>query len=63
MLTPEVKIINEEIAKIKSIYAKLLEILPSFDITNAKLLPYGLKPHTRSISWIVEFTNELNIII
>ena len=29
-------------------------ILPSFNITDEKLLPYGLKPHTRSVSWIVE---------
>lgn len=29
-------------------------ILPSFDITDEKVLPYGLKPHTRSISWLVE---------
>ncbi|MEA2064827.1 MAG: hypothetical protein U9O66_00835 [Patescibacteria group bacterium] len=29
-------------------------MLPSFKITSKKILPYGLKPHTRSISWLVE---------
>ena len=33
---------------------RLLNILPSFDITDRKILPYGLKPHTRSVSWLVE---------
>jgi hypothetical protein len=33
---------------------KLISILPEFDITDEKVLPYGLKPHTRSVSWIVE---------
>lgn len=28
--------------------------MPSFKITDRKILPYGLKPHTRSISWLVE---------
>ena len=31
-----------------------LKILPSFDVTDSKILPYGLKPHTRSVSWLVE---------
>lgn len=39
---------------IRSFYRKLIQILPSFDITNKNILPYGLKPHTRSISWLVE---------
>ena len=52
---------NKEIEGIKSDlkYAEelcrdLLNILPSFDITDKKILPYGLKPHTRSVSWLVE---------
>ena len=32
----------------------LLNILPSFAITDKRVLPYGLKPHTRSVSWLVE---------
>lgn len=44
----------EDIKYIKSLYKHLIRILPSFDITNKDILPYGLKPHTRSISWLVE---------
>lgn len=39
---------------VEGLLRKLLKILPSFDITDKKVLPYGLKPHTRSISWLVE---------
>ncbi|MFZ1019827.1 MAG: hypothetical protein WAN61_02465 [Minisyncoccia bacterium] len=39
---------------IRGVYLKLLNILPSFDVTDRKVLPYGLKPHTRSVSWLVE---------
>lgn len=41
-------------ALVKSIFMKTVDLLPSFDITNSKVLPYGLKAHTRSVSWIVE---------
>ena len=39
---------------VKEVFTKLLGILPGFDITDKKILPYGLKPHTRSVSWLVE---------
>ncbi len=39
---------------IREMYLKLLNILPSFDVTDRKVLPYGLKAHTRSVSWLVE---------
>jgi hypothetical protein len=52
--TVEIKLILEEIEVIRAIYQKLLKILPSFDITSKDVLPYGLKPHTRSVAWIVE---------
>lgn len=39
---------------IRGIYKKVMTILPSFNITDKKILPYGLKPHTRSICWLVE---------
>lgn len=50
----EQKIILQDIAYIKSIYKKLITILPSFDVTDSSVLPYGLRPHTRSVSWLVE---------
>jgi len=41
-------------ALMKKIFLDVIKIVPSFDLTDAKILPYGLKPHTRSVSWIVE---------
>lgn len=35
-------------------FQRVIQIIPSFNITNPEILPYGLKPHTRSVSWIVE---------
>jgi len=50
----EIKEIEKDLEFVKNIYIKLLTILPSFDITDSKILPYGLKAHTRSVSWLVE---------
>ena len=50
----EIKIINEDIGILKELFSNVINILPSFNITDPKVLPYGLKPHTRSISWIAE---------
>ena len=41
-------------AIVKNTFLNVLKIIPSFDITNPEILPYGLKPHTRSVAWIVE---------
>ncbi len=46
--------IIKDIDFLRSIYGKLITILPSFDITDKSILPYGLKPHTQSVSWLVE---------
>ncbi|HOX61070.1 MAG TPA: hypothetical protein PLV72_03635 [Candidatus Magasanikbacteria bacterium] len=46
--------IEKDLELIKNVYLKLLTILPSFNITDSKILPYGLKAHTRSVSWLVE---------
>lgn len=46
--------INAELATMKDLFARVVQIIPSFDITNPDILPYGLKPHTRSVSWIAE---------
>jgi hypothetical protein len=50
----EINVIDEELSIVKNICSNLLNILPNFNITDEKILPYGLRPHTRSISWIVE---------
>lgn len=50
----EITLINRELALMKELFLKVVKIIPSFDLTDSKILPYGLKPHTRSVSWIVE---------
>ena len=53
-MTNEIDVINTELATMKDFFARVVQIIPSFEITDRKILPYGLKPHTRSISWIAE---------
>ena len=50
----EIQIIKEEIKAVENLSFKVTEIIPSFNVTDPSILPYGLKPHTRSISWIAE---------
>ncbi len=49
-----IKEVIKDMNCIRGIYKKVIKILPSFNITDKKILPYGLKPHTRSICWLVE---------
>lgn len=53
-LKSEVKLIENEMKVVKNIFSSTVELIPSFNITDEKVLPYGLRAHTRSISWIVE---------
>lgn len=50
----EINLIKEELAAMRDFFARVVRIIPSFDIANPEILPYGLKPHTRSVSWIAE---------
>jgi hypothetical protein len=50
----EVALINHEMDEVRQILSEVITQIPSFDITNPNVLPYGLKAHTRSVSWIVE---------
>jgi len=50
----QIQKVKADMVLVEGIFRKLLKILPSFDITNEKILPYGLRVHTRSISWLVE---------
>ena len=50
----EIQIIRKEIEVVKTLFLKVTEIIPNFNVTDPSILPYGLKPHTRSISWIAE---------
>lgn len=53
-MNKEVREITVGLTYIEELCRHLLTILPNFDITDKKILPYGLKPHTRSVSWLVE---------
>ena len=50
----EVQVIKDELKFITTIYKKVLDFLPSFYITDSSILPYGLKPHARSVAWLAE---------
>ncbi len=50
----QIQQVSEHLKFLEKTYKQLIKILPSFDITDKKVLPYGLKPHTRSVSWLVE---------
>jgi len=50
----DISIIIDNINFVSNIFANVISIMPSFDLLDKKILPYGLKPHTRSVSWIVE---------
>ena len=50
----EIEQINRELDTMHEFFLNVVQIIPSFDITNPEILPYGLKPHTRSVSWIAE---------
>ena len=46
--------ILQEMEIVKAIFSATVNLIPLFNITDSKVLPYGLRAHTRSISWIVE---------
>lgn len=50
----DIALIRDELAEMKDFFERVVQIIPSFDIANPDILPYGLKPHTRSVSWIAE---------
>lgn len=48
------KVVKAELKEMRDFFLKVVNIIPSFHIADPDILPYGLKPHTRSVSWIVE---------
>ena len=54
LIMSEIISIKQDIIDVTKTFSELIKSLPDFNITNKDLLPYGLKPHTRSVSWIVE---------
>ena len=50
----EISLVNRELREMQDFFERVVQIIPKFRLTSRKLLPYGLKPHTRSVNWIVE---------
>ena len=50
----EINLINRELREMQNFFGEVVQIIPKFRLTSRRTLPYGLKPHTRSVSWIVE---------
>ena len=50
----EIKTIQQELHAMRIFFNKVINIIKAFHITDPNILPYGLKPHTRSVSWIIE---------
>ena len=54
MCDDEISVVNNEMKEIYNLFRNVIEIIPSFNVLDSKILPYGLKPHTRSVSWLSE---------
>jgi hypothetical protein len=50
----EIQNIQNEVKFVKQLSTELIKVLPCFNIADREILPYGLKPHTRSVVWLVE---------
>lgn len=50
----QVSSVLSNLSKIQELCVLLVENVSSFEVANSKALPFGLKPHTRSVSWLVE---------
>lgn len=50
----EIKKISEDLELVQHIFSAVVQDIPSFEVGSESALPYGLKPHTRSVSWLVE---------
>jgi len=46
--------IKDIIKFLDNVFTKLVSKIKEFEVVNSRLLPFGFKPHTRSISWIAE---------
>ena len=50
----QVSQVISNLSRIQELCISLVENVSSFEVASAKALPYGLKPHTRSVAWLVE---------
>ena len=50
----EIKQIIFDLGIMRDLFSRVVKMVPKFDVVNPEILPYGLKPNTRSVSWIIE---------
>lgn len=50
----QIKKVKLDLTDTLRIFHSVIKNLASFEIASREALPYGLKPHTRSVSWLVE---------
>lgn len=55
-LKSEINLINTELKFVNNIFLSIIDFIPSFEIAESDILPYGLRPHNRSINWFAEQT-------
>lgn len=53
-LDSQVRYLQSQLVELEEICSIVISSLPEFEIAGEEALPLGLKPHTRSVSWIVE---------
>ena len=46
--------VQNDLLRVSQICESLISSLVGFEVANQEALPFGLKPHTRSVSWLVE---------
>jgi hypothetical protein len=51
---PEIQLVQDEVEVVREVFSDALTFTAAFDVTTEAALPFGLKPHTRSVSWLVE---------
>lgn len=49
-----IETIKATAVKLENVFGSLIKDVPSFEVLNKDVLPYGLKQHTRSICWLAE---------
>lgn len=50
----QVQKVQDGLTALEEICTRVIQSLPEFEVASKEVLPLGLKPHTRSVSWIVE---------
>lgn len=53
-MTNQIIEVQKRLEDLEALCTMVIDSLPEFEVTSEEALPLGLKPHTRSVSWIVE---------